>query len=60
MADVFDALSSKRPYKPAFSLEKCFAMIEEDSGSHFDPRVAAAFLARRDDVEAIHYMYRDE
>ena len=60
VADVFDALSNKRPYKPAFPLDKCFAMIEKDAGSHFDPRVVEAFLAREDDVATIHRAYLDE
>jgi len=50
VADVFDALSSKRPYKPAFPLEKCFAILEEGRGKHFDPTVLDAFMARRDDI----------
>ena len=50
MADVFDALSSKRPYKPAFPLEKCFAILEEGRGKHFDPSVLDAFIARREDI----------
>jgi putative two-component system response regulator len=46
VADVFDALSSKRPYKPPFPREKCFAILEEGRGTHFDPRVLDAFFAR--------------
>ncbi|MCA9219056.1 MAG: two-component system response regulator, partial [Planctomycetales bacterium] len=50
VADVFDALSSKRPYKPPFPLEKCFEIISENRGKHFDPRVVDAFLDCRDQV----------
>ncbi len=50
VADVFDALSSKRPYKPAFPLQKCFAIMEEGRGMQFDPEVLDAFFARRDDI----------
>jgi putative two-component system response regulator len=50
VADVFDALSSKRPYKPAFPLEKCFSILEEGRGKHFDPSVLDAFMTRRDDI----------
>ncbi|RAU23903.1 hypothetical protein CU669_02190 [Paramagnetospirillum kuznetsovii] len=39
VADVFDALTSKRPYKDAFSVEKAMAIIHQDSGRHFDPEV---------------------
>lgn len=52
VADVFDALSNKRCYKEAFPLDQSFRMIEEGRGSHFDPAVVDAFLARRDEVTA--------
>lgn len=45
VADVFDALTSKRCYKDAMPLEKAYAIIREESGTHFDPVVAEAFLA---------------
>lgn len=44
VADVFDALTSKRCYKEAMPLEKAYAIIREESGVHFDPVVAEAFL----------------
>jgi len=44
LADVYDALSSKRPYKEPFSHEKSKAIILEGRGSHFDPEVVDAFL----------------
>lgn len=44
VADVYDALSSKRVYKSAFSHDVAKAMIVKDSGSHFDPDVVAAFV----------------
>lgn len=50
VADVFDALTSKRPYKEEFSLEKAFSIIEEGSGKHFDPKVVDAFMKRKDDI----------
>ncbi len=50
VADVFDALSSKRPYKPAFPREKCFEILREGSGVHFDPRILEAFFARSDQI----------
>ena len=59
MADVFDALSSKRPYKPAFPLERCFAIMEEGRGTHFDPKVLDAFLAAREDIVEIRMEYID-
>ena len=45
-ADVYDALMSKRCYRPAFSHEYACRMIQEGGGSHFDPDVAAAFKTR--------------
>jgi len=45
VADVFDALVSKRPYKEPYSFEEAISIIEEESGTHFDPQVAKAFLS---------------
>ena len=47
VADVFDALSSKRPYKDAFPFEKCVDIMTSESGTHFEPRLIDAFLACR-------------
>lgn len=44
IADVFDALTSKRPYKPAWPLEKAVALIQEESGRHFDPALVPVFM----------------
>jgi response regulator RpfG family c-di-GMP phosphodiesterase len=43
VADVFDALTSKRPYKEAWPVDKALAMLDESAGRHFDPAVVAAF-----------------
>jgi putative nucleotidyltransferase with HDIG domain len=43
VADVFDALTTKRPYRIALSFAQAREMIDEQSGSHFDPRVVDAF-----------------
>jgi len=43
VADVFDALCSKRPYKEPMSFEAAMAILEKDTGSHFDPAVMAVF-----------------
>lgn len=53
VADVFDALVSKRCYKDAFPLDKAFSIIEEESGTHFDPDVVNAFLSSRPQVEKV-------
>jgi putative two-component system response regulator len=52
VADVFDALTSKRPYKEAFPLEKSMEIIEKDKGKHFDPEVVDAFFAATDEILA--------
>lgn len=50
VADVFDALVSKRSYKEGFSYEKAFSIIEEESGTHFDPKLVDAFFWAKDEV----------
>jgi putative two-component system response regulator len=59
VADVFDALASKRPYKDALPLDRCFEVLEEGRGTHFDPRVLDAFLSSKDEVLAVYYQYTD-
>ena len=59
VADVYDALSSKRPYKPAFPLAKCLSIMTAERGSHFDPVVLDAFLNRIDDVIAYQREFAD-
>ena len=51
VADVFDALTSKRVYKSAMPLEKAYSIIKEGSGTHFDPEIVEAFFAVTDDIE---------
>ncbi len=53
VADVFDALSTKRPYKPAFPHKKCFEIMEEGRAQHFDPRVLDAFFRRRAEIAKV-------
>jgi putative two-component system response regulator len=59
VADVFDALSSKRPYKPPFPAEKCFELLQEGRGQHFDPTVLDAFFARRKDIIETQIRFAD-
>ena len=51
VADVFDALVSKRCYKDAMSLDQAFKIIEESKGEHFDPQIAQVFLDLRPQIE---------
>ncbi len=53
LADVFDALLSKRSYKQAFTVEQAVEIILEWRGGHLDPDVVDAFMARLDDFRAI-------
>ena len=57
IADVFDALTSKRPYKDAFSMEKAFAIMKDGQGKHFDPDLLDAFFVVKDDIIAIRNKY---
>ena len=50
LADVFDALTSKRCYKPAFTVEKALEIIREGQGKHFDPQCVDAFLSALGEV----------
>ena len=53
IADVFDALVSERCYKKAMSHEQAYRIIEEESGTHFDPNLAAVFLNHKEDFGSI-------
>jgi putative two-component system response regulator len=59
VADVFDALSSKRCYKDSFPIDECFETMAEKRGNHFDPQVLDAFLSRRDDVVDVLMRFAD-
>lgn len=50
VADVFDALSTERPYKKAFPTDECFRILMDGRGSHFDPDVIDAFFRHRAEV----------
>ncbi|GAA4029395.1 HD-GYP domain-containing protein [Actimicrobium antarcticum] len=60
VADVFDALTSARPYKPAWEIDRAVALIRDGSGSHFDPVCVDAFFQDWSSVMAIYEKHRDE
>jgi putative two-component system response regulator len=60
VADVFDALSSKRCYKNAFPLDKCFEIMQSERGTHFDPAVLDVFLSLQEQVSQIQRDYAEE
>lgn len=49
VVDVYDALTSDRPYRDAWPRDKTLALIKKDAGSHFDPHIVEAFLAMIDE-----------
>ncbi len=54
LADVFDALVSKRCYKDAYSFDKAFSIIDESLGSHFDPHLGKIFIDCRSELEKFY------
>jgi response regulator RpfG family c-di-GMP phosphodiesterase len=59
IVDVFDALTSRRPYKEAWSIEDALATIDADSGTQFDPDVASVFREALDEILAIKERFSD-
>jgi putative two-component system response regulator len=60
IADVFDALTTERPYKQAWEIERALRFLRENSGTHFDPDCIHAFLARLDDAVVIRDSFQDD
>ncbi len=54
VADVFDALTSVRPYKEAWSIDKALEYMQDESGKHFDPEIVTALLLMRGELEKIY------
>lgn len=59
IADVYDALISRRVYKTGISHEKAVSIISEGKGTYFDPNMVEAFLELQDEFEAIAQQYAD-
>lgn len=57
VADVFDALTSRRPYREAVSMEEALEYIKEASGGHFDPGVVGAFFRVQEQILGIKKEY---
>ncbi|MFC3177175.1 HD domain-containing phosphohydrolase [Undibacterium amnicola] len=60
VADVFDALTSERPYKRAWEVDRAIEFLKDGSGQHFDPLCVDAFLADFSQVLAIKERYRED
>ncbi|MGF1740539.1 two-component system response regulator [Vibrio profundum] len=59
IADVFDALTSTRPYKEAWPIEKAIAQLEQDAGSHFDPNLVPIFVSKLNDIVDVKESFKD-
>ena len=60
VADVFDALTSSRPYKKAWSLEEAFDFLIEEKSVHFDPKLVDLFLENKNEVINIHNKFKED
>jgi two-component system response regulator RpfG len=60
VADVFDALCSERPYKPAWPQQNALRYMQEQGGRHFDPMCLEAFHAQLDKILKVQDLLRDE
>jgi response regulator RpfG family c-di-GMP phosphodiesterase len=58
IADVFDALTSQRPYKEAWSFEKALDFLKDQSGKHFDPVLCELFMRHVDEVASIYREFK--
>jgi two-component system response regulator RpfG len=59
VADMFDALTSARPYKAAWDAEAAFEHLQAQRGKHLDPRLVDAFLGVKDEIAAVRDQWRD-
>lgn len=60
IADVFDALTSIRPYKRAWSFEEAMELIVQEKGEHFDPVLADLFIQSIDQIRSIYITFSEE
>lgn len=59
VVDVFDALTSVRPYKKAWTFEDSMQFLKDQSGKHFDPKLIKIFVEQENDVREIYDSYKD-
>jgi len=60
IADVFDALTSSRPYKCAWSFDEALQLLEDEKGKHFDPKIIDLFIENIDHVKEIFEKFQEE
>jgi putative two-component system response regulator len=59
IADVFDALTSKRPYKEPWTLEAAFELLQNESGKHFDPKLVEIFTNNAQTIKQIYETFKE-
>ncbi|MFS1438136.1 two-component system response regulator [Shewanella sp. 10N.286.48.A6] len=59
VADVFDALTSKRPYKEAWPVEKALELLKKEAGTHFDPQLVPLFVEKLDQILEIKAKFNE-
>jgi putative two-component system response regulator len=60
IADVFDALTTDRPYRKALSVEDALQIIKNERGSHFDPQIVDIFFKIKEEILSIKELFKDE
>jgi putative two-component system response regulator len=60
IADVYDALTSVRPYKPAWPVEEALTYMDEHAGRHFDPKLVEILAREREEVLSIGERFADQ
>ncbi len=60
VVDAYDAIISKRPYKPALPHEEALRRIKKDSGTHFDPAVVEAFFRIHENLHQTYEKYKED
>ncbi|MAZ89375.1 MAG: two-component system response regulator [Cellvibrionaceae bacterium] len=59
ITDVFDALTTARPYKEAWDIDRALAYIQAESGRHFDPSIVPVFMGIIDDILEVRERYKE-
>ncbi len=59
IADVFDALTTKRPYKDPWTFEEAFGYLQTNAGTHFDTTLVDIFIAETNEVKVVYDKYKD-
>lgn len=60
IADVFDALTSQRPYKKPWSFEEALEFLQKEAGKHFDPILVSLFIENIEEVKSIYMKFEEE